>query len=703
MPSGRHAIGVLTPQASGGYFGMLFEGIHAVTRTYDPRLIVVQGSPTELTQTRIAMDLVDGWIIIGNADGVESLAAAGVPFVTIGAQLPHIKHASVFPDNHGGMRAAVDHLIEHGHRRIAFVGDLQHGDIAQRYAGYQAALAEAGIAHDPALVMSVGDVSERSGASVSQRILEATPRCTAVAVATDEGALGLLSALQAAGHHIPDEIAVVGFDDIILAHSATPALTTVRVPILALGSTAAELLLAQLTPGEVATTLEPTYVPTALIQRRSCGCNMLSDAAPADTALKGEAGWRRVLAAQIAQLARYPLPPDPSVALSDLWPGGERLIDLIDTAIHTTNEISTSSLYDAWNELVILTESIETLISVLGLLEAAGKRQAEELTNSLVARARLEDLFSRSRLEMLRARLRPESEYIRSYAVLVQQNSAISRALVAGAVGDVQQLAWVAHIPMSWATLGLWEGGSPGQRPMLGIAGSYVRSGRDGQPLRQGARIPAAQFPSIEHLPSSVREAGTEIVMLIPVYATTEHKGFLALSGPIEYLRASGNYDALTSVATLVGTTLERDALLRTVHEALERERGLADVVRELGCPVIPLMRDVLLIPLIGTVDAVRAQQMIEAVLEGVSTYQASTVLLDISGVPLVDTQVANAFMQVAQAAGLLGARVTLIGIRPEIAQSIVDLGIDFNRIAIQPTLAAAVRTLLQAGSARLG
>src|SRR5262249_22640418 len=113
-----------------------------------------------------------------------------------------------------------------------------------------------------------------------------------------------------------------------------------------------------------------------------------------------------------------------------------------------------------------------------------------------------------------------------------------------------------------------------------------------------------------------------------------------------------------------------------------------------LGCPVIPLLQHVLLIPLVGAIDSNRAQQIIEAVLDGVSSYRASDVLLDITGVPLVDSQVANSLIQAARAAVLLGARVILVGIRPEIAQSIVGLGIDLSHIASQPTLAAALRTL---------
>jgi anti-anti-sigma regulatory factor len=193
-----------------------------------------------------------------------------------------------------------------------------------------------------------------------------------------------------------------------------------------------------------------------------------------------------------------------------------------------------------------------------------------------------------------------------------------------------------------------------------------------------------------------VREEGTEIVVLLPIKTTAHDWGVLALTGTITYLHSSGNYNALNALATLLGAAMERDALQRTLHSAYERERGLANIVRELGSPVIPLLPQVLLIPLVGAIDSVRAQQIIETVLQGVSSHQATTVLLDISGVPLVDTEVANSLLQTARAATLLGARVILVGVRPEIAQSIVGLGIELPHLVTKPTLAVAVELLLK-------
>jgi anti-anti-sigma regulatory factor len=161
----------------------------------------------------------------------------------------------------------------------------------------------------------------------------------------------------------------------------------------------------------------------------------------------------------------------------------------------------------------------------------------------------------------------------------------------------------------------------------------------------------------------------------------------------------------LKLLAPRLAAKLERDALLaslreqqETVSQAYERERALANTIRELGCPIIPVLENVLLVPLVGVIDTTRAQQIIETVLEAIHHYQAEVILIDITSVPLVDTQVASSLLQTTQAAKLLGAYVILVGVRPEIAQSIIALGLDISQIVTYPTLAAAIKSLERTG-----
>lgn len=129
----------------------------------------------------------------------------------------------------------------------------------------------------------------------------------------------------------------------------------------------------------------------------------------------------------------------------------------------------------------------------------------------------------------------------------------------------------------------------------------------------------------------------------------------------------------------------ERAALLQQVIDAQRV------AIRELSTPLIPLADGVLAMPLIGSIDSTRAQQIMETLLEGVARQQSRVVILDITGVQVVDTQVANAFIQVAQAVKLLGAQVILTGIQPAMAQTLVSLGVGLEGIITHGTLQAGI------------
>jgi rsbT co-antagonist protein RsbR len=118
--------------------------------------------------------------------------------------------------------------------------------------------------------------------------------------------------------------------------------------------------------------------------------------------------------------------------------------------------------------------------------------------------------------------------------------------------------------------------------------------------------------------------------------------------------------------------------------------------LREVSTPLIPLADDVVVMPLVGAIDSARAQQIMEVLLEGIAQYQAETVLVDISGVRVVDTQVADALLRAARAVQLLGAQIILTGISAEVAQTIVHLGADMGRIMTRANLQDGLRYALE-------
>ncbi len=133
----------------------------------------------------------------------------------------------------------------------------------------------------------------------------------------------------------------------------------------------------------------------------------------------------------------------------------------------------------------------------------------------------------------------------------------------------------------------------------------------------------------------------------------------------------------------------ERTALQQRIIDAQR------DALRELSSPLIPITDEVVIMPLIGTIDSRRAQQVMEALLDGIAQHQANLAIIDITGVSIVDTQVAHALISAAQAVKLLGAQVMLTGIQPQIAQTLVHLGVDLSSILTRGSLQAGIATAL--------
>lgn len=213
----------------------------------------------------------DGVILVthsGSADEVDELHRFGAPFILVDHwREPSPDVASVGATNWAGGFAATEHLIRQGHRRVAMIGgpdDLTSS--RARTAGYKAALEHAGIEFDPSLYR-VGDFLTTGGAQHTAALMGLDRPPTAIFAGSDLAALGVIDRLRAHGLTAPDDVSVVGFDDIPLAQLATPALTTVRQPLVEMGRTAAAMLL-RLVDGQP---LDATRVElaTSLVVRRS--------------------------------------------------------------------------------------------------------------------------------------------------------------------------------------------------------------------------------------------------------------------------------------------------------------------------------------------------------------------------------------------------------------------------------------------------
>lgn len=207
--------------------------------------------PSARPETAWARHLADvgrkGLIVVTSELTSRQLAAfdrAGLSLVVIDpVNLPRSDVVSVGATNWSGGLAATDHLIQLGHRRIAFIGGPTASSPSQaRLHGYRAALENAGLVHDPALVRA-GAFDFDSGLAAGGELFDSADRPTAVFAACDPTAVGVLAAAQARGLRVPEDVSVVGFDDTYLTEWSRPMLTTVRQPLREMGRVALRTLL----------------------------------------------------------------------------------------------------------------------------------------------------------------------------------------------------------------------------------------------------------------------------------------------------------------------------------------------------------------------------------------------------------------------------------------------------------------------------
>jgi LacI family transcriptional regulator len=188
---------------------------------------------------------VDGIIFVAagdQADSLDFLVRRNMPVVMIDRDVPNVEVDAVLTDNKLGGYLATCHLLELGHRRIACIaGPSSITPSAERIIGYRKALEEAGISYDENLIIR-GDYHAQSGMEITHSILKMDPRPTAIFCLNDLMALGALRAAAEAGCSVPQDLAVVGYDDLELAHFTNPPLTTIAQPKKEVGAQAISLL-----------------------------------------------------------------------------------------------------------------------------------------------------------------------------------------------------------------------------------------------------------------------------------------------------------------------------------------------------------------------------------------------------------------------------------------------------------------------------
>ena len=286
----RPTIGVLagwqvftgTPDS---FLGNVFRGIQAAAHDRNCNLLMAcgidPGQPAwplitpEVTYVPVGPENTDGLIIaspFASETGeryAQDLISSGFPAVFAGDR---DSGPAVVADNAGGIRQALEHLVKHGHRQIAFVAGRRqsvHGDSGVRLRAFEAELQALNLPFDPNLIAH-GAHNYEDGRQAIKQIISQGTKFTAVLASNDRSAIGVLDGLRQAGYKVPQDIALIGFDDRLEARAQIPSLTTVHYPMFGLGYQAVELLLRAIEGESVIDEL--VRIPTRLVVRESCGC-----------------------------------------------------------------------------------------------------------------------------------------------------------------------------------------------------------------------------------------------------------------------------------------------------------------------------------------------------------------------------------------------------------------------------------------------
>lgn len=268
-------LGMLVPDITNPVFPAIFKGVEETARDagYDVILANTDGSTDKSPYRGLLVGRrVDGLILataMTDDETIRDLVDKRFPFVLVNRRAPELNDRYVVPDDLAGAREAVEHLIRLGHRRIAHIsGPLYTETGLNRLKAYREALRDHRLAFEGGWVVE-SDFREVTGYRAMRRLLEHPDRMTAVFCANDLAAVGAIKAARERGLRVPDDISLVGFNNLPWTEHLNPSLTTVEVPLYDMGVLAARMLLSLVSGEEPAA--RSHVVPVRLIERGSTG------------------------------------------------------------------------------------------------------------------------------------------------------------------------------------------------------------------------------------------------------------------------------------------------------------------------------------------------------------------------------------------------------------------------------------------------
>jgi PAS domain S-box-containing protein len=609
--NGRPTIGFLTGFRD-QFFHLMWCGIADVARerninalcfagnyVYDPEGFKIQAN---ILYDLLDAEQLDGLVIWGlmcnmlDPDQTRQFYERYEPLPIVSVAQPIDGITNVLVDNYAGMRQAIVHLIEvHGRRRIAYIKGFpnfqEHDD---RYRAYVDALAEYGLPFDPARVAAPRDAAEMEqpdwGRVALRRLLdEQKTEFDALVTNDDRFAHDLLPELQARGIRVPEDMALVSFDNTEGSDCLTPPLTTVPFPMYELGRQAAETLLAQLAGQEV---LEEVEVPARLIVRQSCGCvdpkvkqvlagpvTRTDAAEPLEVSLTGQ---RESIMTEMMETVEKA-----AAGLSPNW--AEQLLDSFVAALTTaeTGEASArflSTLDEILRQVLAAEGDIEVWPQVLSIL----RRQLLPYLSIDEARDRAEDLWLQAQMTIGEVRQRAQA---------YRDLQAEQRKRILGEIGttlatnfDVNDLVGILarelpRLGISRGYLSLYENPQPYRYPQLAPQWSRLVLAYDDENPAGSSRVALEgsrrRFPSRQLVPPEIlpqqgplSQQGAYTLVVQALYFQNEQIGILMLDGD------QRDGDVYSMLRAQISSALQGALLVQRVQERsaeLTRQQYILD------------------------------------------------------------------------------------------------------------------------------
>jgi DNA-binding LacI/PurR family transcriptional regulator/signal transduction histidine kinase len=582
-------IGVLTPRISCAYFSDVICGVVAATDAAGARTVVIQTSDLRGPhgdfegyvpgpRRRVGWDRVTGVVVLphgADAAAFRALAGAGKPVVSVSESAGGLAVPNVVPDNRSGVAAAVAHLVQHGHQRIAFAGPKLQTDMRERYDAYREALVAHGIQPSERLFFESDDNVETGGYRVGHAMIEAGMPSTAVIAGNDWNALGIMKVLREAGCSLPRDQAIIGFDDVEEAASVRPSLSTVRYSFQEGGRVAATLLLRMIEGGAVDAVEH--RVPTRFVVRESCGCTAgsalaaLSDSEPvlpATPEVRFRFRLERLLGVDAA------ITEEQSAALTEA-------IEILRECARTDPDAPSAGFDRAAQALLSITSLPTALTMLIACLRAYFSETAAGRASDLAAALQVEKRVAEMTSQLSRTQAGREANERTAANVWRIQDSLVGIELMGAAGSDGLSLDWLAHTPALSGCLGLWtphtETEDGNDVPLLDVTAWY-RRGAAPPPVAEPARLSVESFPPEALVEDEAWPRGV-IAAVLPVKTLNRDIGLLAMVVPATPEHLTGR-DWTLDYANLFSSAAERVLATARLRRS---EAELATLSREMA------------------------------------------------------------------------------------------------------------------------